>query len=157
LVVLIPDQPKGYIQRVGLGVLGFALFGAGSASRLHGERLNYRPILLLIIFAVELNDIFAYICGHLFGTKIFPTPVEQNGRRRARSNRADYATLCGWRPFCLVGYALDHARLLAGLGIIGSVVGQFGDSCFSLDQNVTSASDTGKTHSRAWRHSRSIQ
>jgi hypothetical protein len=25
---LIPDQPKGYIQRVGLGVLGFALFGS---------------------------------------------------------------------------------------------------------------------------------
>jgi len=34
---------------------------------------NYRPILLLIIFAVELNDIFAYICGHLFGhRKICP-------------------------------------------------------------------------------------
>src|SRR5947199_10526556 len=25
---LIPDQPKGYIQRIGLAVLGFALFGS---------------------------------------------------------------------------------------------------------------------------------
>ncbi|MGB9473777.1 MAG: phosphatidate cytidylyltransferase, partial [Candidatus Udaeobacter sp.] len=59
---LIPDQPKGYIQRVGLGVLGFALFGSalGNLANMAND-WNYRPILLLIIFAVELNDIFAYI------------------------------------------------------------------------------------------------
>src|SRR5213083_3263660 len=64
---LIPDQPKGYIQRVGLGVLGFALFGSalGNLGNMAND-WNYRPILLLIIFAVELNDIFAYICGNLF-------------------------------------------------------------------------------------------
>src|SRR5438309_3710965 len=66
----IPDQPKGYIQRVGLGVLGFALFGSalGNLGYMAND-WNYRPILLLIIFAVELNDIFAYICGHLFGRR----------------------------------------------------------------------------------------
>ncbi|HXQ02549.1 MAG TPA: phosphatidate cytidylyltransferase, partial [Candidatus Udaeobacter sp.] len=48
---LIPDQPKGYIQRVGLGVLGFALFGCalGNLSYMAND-WNYRPILLLIIF-----------------------------------------------------------------------------------------------------------
>src|SRR5256714_14754744 len=73
---LIPDQPKGYIQRVGLGVLGFALFGSalGNLGNMAND-WNYPPILLLIIFAVELNDIFAYICGHLFGVEnLFPTP-----------------------------------------------------------------------------------
>src|SRR5947199_6080227 len=69
---LIPDQPKGYIQRVGLGVLGFALFGSGLGNLGYmANDWNYRPILLLIIFAVELNDIFAYICGHLFGSRKF--------------------------------------------------------------------------------------
>src|SRR5207248_201505 len=64
---LIPDQPKGYIQRVGLGVLGFALFGSalGNLGNMAND-WNYRPILLLIIFAVELNDIFAYICVNYF-------------------------------------------------------------------------------------------
>ena len=65
---LIPDQPKGYIQRVGLGVLEFALFGSalGNLGYMAND-WNYRRMLLLVILAVELNDIFAYICGHLFG------------------------------------------------------------------------------------------
>jgi CDP-diglyceride synthetase len=39
---------------------------------------NYRPILLLIIFAVELHDIFAYICGHLFGHRKFVPNTSPN-------------------------------------------------------------------------------
>ncbi len=76
---LIPDQPKGYIQRVGLGVLGFALFGSalGHLGYIAND-WNYRPILLLIIFAVELNDIFAYICGHLFGHRKFVPNTSPN-------------------------------------------------------------------------------
>ena len=76
---LIPDQPKGYIQRVGLGVLGFALFGTalGNLGNMAND-WNYRPILLLIIFAVELNDIFAYICGHLFGRRRFVPNTSPN-------------------------------------------------------------------------------
>src|SRR5437773_10674722 len=76
---LIPDQPKGYIQRVGLGVLGFALFGSalGNLGYMAND-WNYRPILLLIIFAVELNDIFAYICGHLFGRRKFVPNTSPN-------------------------------------------------------------------------------
>jgi len=66
---LIADQPKGYIQRVGLGVLGFALFGSalGNLGFIAND-WNYRPILLLILCSVELNDIFAYICSHLHWT-----------------------------------------------------------------------------------------
>src|SRR6266513_5786593 len=76
---LIPDQPNGYIQRVGLGVLGFALFGSalGNLGNMAND-WNYRPMLLLIIFAVELNDIFAYICGHLFGHRKFVPNTSPN-------------------------------------------------------------------------------
>ena len=46
MVGLIPDQPKGYIQRVGLGVLGFALFGSalGNLGNMAND-WNYRPNL----------------------------------------------------------------------------------------------------------------
>src|SRR5438094_7379401 len=76
---LIPDQPKGYIQRVGLGVLGFALFGSalGPLGNMAND-WNYRPILLLIIFAVELNDIFAYICGNLLRRRKFVPNTSPN-------------------------------------------------------------------------------
>src|SRR5437667_6794455 len=76
---LIADQPKGYIQRVGLGVLGFALFGSGLGHLGYmANDWNYRPIFLLILCSVELNDIFAYICGHLFGHRKFVPNTSPN-------------------------------------------------------------------------------
>ena len=50
---LIADQPKGYIQRVGLGVFGYALFGCalGHLGFIAND-WNYRPILLLVVCAV---------------------------------------------------------------------------------------------------------
>src|SRR2546430_547957 len=62
---LIPDQPKGYIQRVGLGVLASALFGSalGNLGNM-SKGWHYRPIPVLIIFAMGPNDISAYIWRH---------------------------------------------------------------------------------------------
>src|SRR5262249_8442358 len=76
---LIADQPKGYIQRVGLGVFGYGLFGCGLGHLGYiANDWNYRPMLLLIICAVELNDISAYICGHLFGGRKFVPNTSPN-------------------------------------------------------------------------------
>src|SRR5947207_10598116 len=131
---LIADQPKGYIQRVGLGVLGFALFGIalGHLGYISND-WNYRPILLLIIFAVELNDVFAYICGHLFGHRKFVSNTSPNktvgGALGAIALTAPLFALGAhfvWR-----NTALDTPVRLLGLGIIVSVVGQFGDLMLS--------------------------
>ena len=65
---ILRDEPKGYIQRVALGVFGFALFG-GSMAHL-GYMANdrdYRPILLLVIAVTQLNDVFAYVVGKSLG------------------------------------------------------------------------------------------
>src|SRR5262249_8903161 len=45
---ILADRPKGYIQRVALGVLGFTLFGTclGHLGYLANDA-NYRPILIL--------------------------------------------------------------------------------------------------------------
>src|SRR5262249_32072374 len=61
-VAVLRDQPHGYIQRVALGVLGFALFGSclGHLGYLANDR-NYRPMLVLILLCVEGNDVFAFI------------------------------------------------------------------------------------------------
>src|SRR5438876_6655784 len=127
---LIPDQPKGYIQRVGLGVLGFALFGSalGNLGNMAND-WNYRPILLLIIFAVELNDIFAYICGHLFGRRKFVPNTSPNKTIGGALGALVLTTpLVAWvAHFIWTGTALDSAIRLIGLGIIVSIVGQFGD------------------------------
>src|ERR1700757_692345 len=144
---LIADQPKGYIQRVGLGVLGFALFGSalGNLGYMAND-WNYRPILLLIIFAVELNDIFAYICGHLFGHRKFVPNISPNktvgGALGAIVLTTPLVAIIAhfiWRDT-----ALDSAIRLIGLGIMVSIVGQFGDLMLSSIKRDLGLKDTAK-------------
>jgi len=75
-VAILADRPKGYIQRVALGVLGFALFGSalGHLGYMANDA-NYRPILLLVFLAVEANDVFAFVVGKTLGDmKLAPKP-----------------------------------------------------------------------------------
>jgi len=144
---LIADQPKGYIQRVGLGVLGFALFGSalGNLGYMAND-WNYRPMLLLILCSVELNDIFAYICGHLFGHRKFVPNTSPNktvgGALGALVLTTPLVAIIAhfiWRD-----PALDSAIRLIGLGIIISVVGQFGDLMLSSIKRDLGLKDTAK-------------
>src|SRR2546426_6317029 len=144
---LIPDQPKGYIQRVGLGVLGFALFGSalGNLGNMAND-WNYRPILLLIIFAVELNDIFAYICGHLFGHRKFVPNTSPNKTAGGALGAIILTTplVAVIAHFIWTDTALDNPICLVGLGIIVSIVGQFGDLMLSAIKRDLGLKDTAK-------------
>jgi phosphatidate cytidylyltransferase len=144
---LIPDQPKGYIQRVGLGVLGFALFGSalGNLGNIAND-WNYRAILLLIIFAVELNDIFAYICGHLFGRRKFVPNTSPNKTVGGALGAIVLTTplVALGAHFVWPGTALDTPIRLIGLGIIVSIVGQFGDLMLSSIKRDLGLKDTAK-------------
>ncbi|MBL0870859.1 MAG: phosphatidate cytidylyltransferase [Phycisphaerales bacterium] len=69
------DEPKGYIQRIGLASLAVLLFGVclGHAGYLCNDG-TYRPMVLLLLACVGLNDIFAFCCGKLIGgAKLAPT------------------------------------------------------------------------------------
>src|SRR5436189_1004673 len=144
---LIPDQPKGYIQRVGLGVLGFALFGSalGNLGYMAND-WNYRPILLLIIFAVELNDIFAYICGHLFGHRKFVPNTSPNKTVGGALGALILTTplVAVIAHFIWENTRLDNPICLNVLGIIISVVGQFGDLMLSAIKRDLGLKDTAK-------------
>src|SRR5216117_2124617 len=144
---LIADQPKGYIQRVGLGVLGFALFGSalGNLGNMAND-WNYRPILLLIIFAVELNDIFAYICGHVFGHRKFVPNTSPNKTAGGALGAIALTTplFAFGAHFVWLGTALDTPVRLVGLGIIVSIVGQFGDLMLSSIKRDLGLKDTAK-------------
>jgi phosphatidate cytidylyltransferase len=144
---LIADQPKGYIQRVGLGVLGFALFGSGLGHLGYmANDWNYRPILLLILCSVELNDIFAYICGHLFGHRKFVPNTSPNKTVGGALGALVLTTplVAVIAHFIWRDTALDSAIRLIGLGIIISVVGQFGDLMLSSIKRDLGLKDTAK-------------
>src|SRR6202000_1817608 len=67
---LLADQPKGYIQRVALGVFAFLLFGVclGHFAYFANDHAG-QAYQLAILLCVELNDVFAYCTGKLFGRR----------------------------------------------------------------------------------------
>ena len=67
-LALVADRPQGYIQRVAVGALGFMLFGGALGHLAYmANDVDYRPRILLLLLAVELNDVFAFVSGKLFG------------------------------------------------------------------------------------------
>jgi len=131
---LLSDQPKGYIQRLALGVLAFMLFGVclGHLGFLANDA-NYRAMILWIIACVELNDIFAYICGKSFGHRKLAPNTSPNktlgGALGALVLTTTLAAILGHYVF--LGTRVDQPVHLIVLGIIMSAAGQFGDLTLS--------------------------
>ena len=127
---ILPDHPQGYIQRVALAMLGFALFGIslGHLAFLSND-LQFRPILLWILLCTELNDVFAYLAGKAFGNrKLLPNTSPNKtwgGVIGAVVLTSLLATLIGHYVFR--DTALDRLPHLLALGILISTLGQCGD------------------------------
>jgi phosphatidate cytidylyltransferase len=134
IVAILPDRPQGYIQRVALGVLGFVLFGSclGHLGYLANDR-NYRPVLILVFLSVELNDVFAFMVG------------KKLGKRKLAPNTSPKKTIAGAVGALVlttllvigVGSLVFQETVLASLvhlvilGVLVSVLGQFGDLMLS--------------------------
>ena len=145
---IVRDQPKGYIQRVALGVFGFSLFGTclGHLGYL-ANAVNYRPCLILVILSVEINDVFAYAVG------------KSLGNRRLAPNTSPRKTVAGAVGALLLtipvvmllgvwvfrGTPLDSPIHLAVLGALISVVGQLSDMMLSSIKRNLEIKDMGAT------------
>jgi phosphatidate cytidylyltransferase len=131
---ILADQPRGYIQRLALGVFAFLLFGVclGTLGYFANDT-QYRPILLWLISAVELNDIFAYITGKALGRrKLAPNTSPHKtvgGSLGALVLTTAYAAILGHWVFR--DTPMDHPVHLVTVGMILSVAGQFGDLTLS--------------------------
>jgi len=131
---LFSDQPKGYIQRVALGVLAFMLFGVslGHFSYLANDRLG-PPLQISILLCVELNDVFAYCTGKTFGRRKLSPNTSPNktigGALGAMVlTTALFATLV---HFILRDTPIDQPIHLITLGVLLSLTGQWGDLVMS--------------------------
>ncbi len=148
IVAILRDQPHGYIQRVALGVLGFALFGTclGHLGYFAND-LNYRPIFLLILLSVELNDIFAFICGKTFGKRKFAPNTSPNktvaGAIGAFILTTILVIVIG--SYVFEGTILQGWKYLAVLGGLISVLGQFGDLMLSSIKRDLGIKDMGNS------------
>ena len=145
---VLQDRPEGYIQRVALSVFGFAMFGCalGHLGYMAND-MHYRPILLLVIVAVELNDVAAFVTGRLFGRRKLCPHTSPNktvaGAVGAVLVTTIFVTVLGRWVFA--DTVLDGTVRLVILGIIISVVGQLGDLVLSSLKRDLGLKDMGAT------------
>jgi phosphatidate cytidylyltransferase len=134
IVAILRDQPQGYIQRVALGALGIVLFGSclGHLGYLANDR-NYRPILILIFLSVELNDVFAFMVGKTLGKRKLAPNTSPKKTIAGAVGALVLTTLLVMAVGSLVfeGTVLANPVHLVILGILVSVLGQFGDLMLS--------------------------
>jgi phosphatidate cytidylyltransferase len=155
-VAVLADRPKGYIQRVGLGVLGFLLFGTalGHLGYLAND-LNYRPLMLLVIVAVEMNDVFAFAVGKAIGRHPLVPNTSPKKTIEGAVGGVVLTTLLvlGIGLFFFpvserIAYGVttkQELRYLAMLGLIIGVVGLLGDLTLSSLKRDLGIKDFGTT------------
>ncbi|HSU56073.1 MAG TPA: phosphatidate cytidylyltransferase [Candidatus Dormibacteraeota bacterium] len=133
-IALCSDRPKGYIQRVGLGVLAFLLFGVCFGHLAYfANDANFRSILIWLIVCVEMNDIFAYIVGKTMGRRKLAPNTSPN-KTVAGALGALVLTTCLATGLGIVAFArmdVDSVPKLILLGMIVSISGQLGDLTLS--------------------------
>jgi phosphatidate cytidylyltransferase len=143
---ILRDEPRGYIQRVGLGFLGFSFFGAclGHLAYFANDEA-FRPMLLLLVFCVQMNDVFAYVIGKTLGRrKLAPNTSPRKtveGAAGALVLTGAMAALLG--HFVFRGTTLDTPLRLAMLGLLLSATGQLGDLTLSSIKRDIGIKDMG--------------
>jgi len=143
---IFEDRPKGYIQRVALAVLAFSLFGVclGHLGYFANDR-DFRPILFWLVLCVEMNDIFAYISGKMFGhLKLAPHTSPNKtigGALGALILTTTMAAAIG--HFVFRNSTVDHPARLIMLGLVISICGQLGDLLISSIKRDLEIKDMG--------------
>jgi phosphatidate cytidylyltransferase len=140
------DRPSGYIQRVALAVFGFLLFGSclGHLGYMANDT-RFRALILLLVFSVQLNDVFAYVVGKSLGG---PKLVPRTSPNKTISGSLGAAVLTTLLVFGLAGLVF-HSGPMSGvvqrlaLGMLISIAGQFGDLSVSAIKRDVGVKDTG--------------
>jgi len=146
-VATIPlDRPQGYVQRVGLAVLGYMLFGAGLAHLGYmANDANYRPLLLLLLTTVALNDCAAFTCGKLIGgPKLLPATSPNKTISGALGAVVVTSTVVALLAGAIyAGTPMDRWYWLLLMGVLVSIGGQAGDLMLSSIKRDIGIKDMG--------------
>ncbi|MCA9248266.1 MAG: phosphatidate cytidylyltransferase [Planctomycetales bacterium] len=145
---LAPDRPQGYIQRVALATIGFALFGMslGHLAFLTND-IRFRPLLLWILICTELNDVFAYLAGKTLGRRKLLPATSPNKTWGGAIGAIVLTSLLS----AFVGHSvlrdtpLDQPIHWIALGLIISVLGQAGDLVISSIKRDLGVKDMAAT------------
>lgn len=143
---LQPDKPSGYLQRVALAGMAFLFFGMsfGHLAYMANDRY-FQPLLLIILLCTELNDVFAYVFGKLFGgPKMAPNTSPNKTLSGALLAMVAVTLLFVWlaRPI-FAGSPLDFSVHLVVCGVLLAITAQFGDLVISSIKRDLGIKDMG--------------
>ena len=126
----VQDRPKGYVQRVALGVVAFCLFGSclGHLSFLATDK-DYRPRVALVLIAVGFWDVARHAVGRLVGGPLLAPHTNPDrtvsGAVGAAVVVVGFVAAAGWPVFA--DTPLQHPGKLVVLGLLIALAAQLGD------------------------------
>jgi phosphatidate cytidylyltransferase len=146
VVGVLPDRPDGFIQRVALATLGFLLFGVclGHLAYFSNSTI-YRPLLILLISTVALNDVFAFLVGKTLGKRKLCPRTSPNKTIAGAVGAVILTTLTVYivgTSFFELPPRMHWYYLVLG-GVLLSVCGQFGDLTLSSIKRDIGIKDSG--------------
>jgi phosphatidate cytidylyltransferase len=142
LISVLRNRPEGQLKLIALSFFGFLYIGwmFGHLVFLANARNAY-GYLLYLLFAVELNDIAAYVCGKLFGRKPLCTNVSP---WKTREGAIGAVIISAMFPiavrFALPDFSVPEC-VIAGL-IVG-IGGHLGDLAISVIKRDIGVKDMG--------------
>jgi phosphatidate cytidylyltransferase len=143
---ILPDSPKGYLQRVALGTLAFMLFGCGLGHLSYmGNDANYRPVVLLLLLGAQMNDVFAFCVGKALGRRKLAPNTSPNKTIAGAAGALVLTTIlvAALGRVIFRGTALGGWGALVPLGVLLSVAGQLGDLTLSSIKRDLGIKDMG--------------
>ncbi len=145
-VALLGDRPQGIVQRTGLATFGFITFGVGLGHiGYFANDSAYRGIVILLVLAVEMNDVFAFCCGRAFGRRPLCPQTSPNktvaGAVGALVLTTFFVLALGRLVFA--GTPLAAWPHLLTLGLMISALGQLGDLLMSAIKRDLGLKDMG--------------
>jgi len=144
LIPILRNRAQGQLQVVSLAIVGFIYIGwmFGHLGFLANSNHPY-GYLLYVIFAVELNDVAAFIFGKLFGWHQLRSRISPNKTWEGALGALAVSMAMPW----VLGFSFPHfgvvQRLLTGL-IVG-IGGQLGDLSISVIKRDLGVKDMGAT------------
>ncbi|HEY8668790.1 MAG TPA: phosphatidate cytidylyltransferase [Tepidisphaeraceae bacterium] len=146
LILLIPivrNRTHGQLQAIALASLGFLYIGwMFGHLGFFANSTNPYGYLLYVIFATELNDVFAFVFGKLLGKH----PLRSNiSPRKTWEGAIGALGISAILPLlCRFSFPPQvPARELLLIGLIVGIAGQLGDLCISVIKRDIGIKDMG--------------
>jgi len=141
-IPVLRNRVQGQLHALGLALLGFLAFGwmFGHVDWLANSEHAY-AYLLYLLFAVELNDIAAYVSGKLLGKHALCSNISPKKTWEGSLGALAVSLALPW----MLWFTFPHLRWydLVAVGLIVGVGGQVGDLVVSLIKRDVGIKDLG--------------